>query len=318
MAGALLEVNGLSRYFTVGKRKTLKAVDGVSMRIYRGETLGLVGESGCGKSTLGRTVIGLYEPTAGTVRFDGMPVSPKRGSSLALRMQMIFQDPYTSLNPRMKISDILAEGIDNHRLVRSKAERSKRIAELLESVGLSEEHANRYPHEFSGGQRQRICIARALSVRPDFIIADEPISSLDVSIQAQVINLMRDLQDEMGLTYLFIAHDMSVVRCISNRIGVMYLGSLVELAESEALFAKPTHPYTQALLSAIPIPDPSEERGRHRIMLSGAVRSPIDMPPGCRFASRCQARTKLCDEREPELRELAPGHFCACHQSNCI
>ncbi|MDR2658130.1 MAG: ABC transporter ATP-binding protein [Oscillospiraceae bacterium] len=313
MAETLLEVSGLSRYFTVGKRKTLKAVDEVSMTMRRGETLGLVGESGCGKSTLGRTIIGLYEPTAGTVRFDGATVTAGRHRELALRMQMIFQDPYTSLNPRMKVSDILAEGIDNHRLARSTADRSQRIVDLLESVGLSQEHANRYPHEFSGGQRQRICIARALSVRPDFIIADEPISSLDVSIQAQVVNLLQDLQREMGLTYLFIAHDMSMVRCISDRIGVMYLGSLAELASSEDLFAKPLHPYTRALLSAIPIPDPKEERGRRRIMLKGAVRSPIDMPPGCKFASRCECRKDICLADAPRLREVEPGHFCACH-----
>ncbi|MDR1261852.1 MAG: ABC transporter ATP-binding protein [Oscillospiraceae bacterium] len=313
MAEALLEVSDLSRYFTVGNRKTLKAVDGVSMTMRRGETLGLVGESGCGKSTLGRTIIGLYEPTAGTVRFDGANVTAGRYRELALRMQMIFQDPYTSLNPRMKVSDILAEGIDNHRLARSTADRSKRIVDLLESVGLSQEHANRYPHEFSGGQRQRICIARALSVSPDFIIADEPISSLDVSIQAQVVNLLQDLQSEMGLTYLFIAHDMSMVRCISDRIGVMYLGSLVELAPSEDLFAKPLHPYTRALLSAIPIPDPKEERSRRRIMLKGTVHSPIDMPPGCKFALRCECRKDRCLADIPRLREVEPGHFCACH-----
>jgi oligopeptide transport system ATP-binding protein len=313
MADALLQVEGVSRYFTVNKKQTLKAVDDVSLTMKRGETLGLVGESGCGKSTLGRTIIGLYEPTAGTVRFDGIPVSAKHRRELALRMQMIFQDPYTSLNPRMKISDILAEGIDNHHLASGAADRTKRVADLLESVGLSEDHANRYPHEFSGGQRQRICIARALSVRPDFIIADEPISSLDVSIQAQVINLLQDLQKEMGLTYLFIAHDLSMVRCISDRIGVMYLGSLVELATSEALFAKPMHPYTRALLSAVPIPDPKAEQERHRIMLKGTVRSPIDMPPGCKFSSRCAECKQICRTETPKLIEVEQGHFCACH-----
>lgn len=316
MAEAILKVENLARHFVLGKNQVLKAVDGVSFTINKGETLGLVGESGCGKSTLGRTVIGLYPPTAGKILFDGIDVGGKKTAQqrteLSRRMQMIFQDPYTSLNPRMKVLDIIAEGIDNHHMAASRAERTRMVVELLRSVGLDEEHANRYPHEFSGGQRQRVGIARALSVNPDFIIADEPISALDVSIQAQVVNLLKSLQKKRNLTYLFIAHDLSMVKYISDRIGVMYLGNLVELAGSDELFANPLHPYTQALLSAIPLPDPRAERGRSRIVLEGSVNSPINLPDCCHFCGRCQSKTPECEREIPPLVEVKPGHFVAC------
>lgn len=316
MAEELVRIENLARHFAVGKDQLLKAVDGVSFSIHRGETFGLVGESGCGKSTLGRTIIGLYPPTQGRVLFDGVEVSARHNAReaamLSRRMQMIFQDPYTSLNPRMKVMDIVAEGIDNHHLAKNSAERTRMVVELLQSVGLDEEHANRYPHEFSGGQRQRVGIARALSVNPDFIIADEPISALDVSIQAQVINLLKSLQKSRNLTYLFIAHDLSMVKHISDRIGVMYLGNLVELATSDELFANPLHPYTQALLSAIPIPDPKVERKRERIVLQGSVKSPINLPDNCRFCTRCSQCTAECEMAVPPLREVKPGHFVAC------
>lgn len=313
----LIVVNNLARHFALGKRKVLKAVDGVSFAIRRGETFGLVGESGCGKSTLGRTIIGLYNCTKGNVIFDGKDItdykSPAERASLSRRMQMIFQDPYTSLNPRMKVMDIVAEGIDNHHLARNRDEREKMVIQLLESVGLNEGHANRYPHEFSGGQRQRVGIARALSVNPDFVIADEPISALDVSIQAQVVNLMKNLQKTRNLTYLFIAHDLSMVKYISDRIGVMYLGNLVEVADSGELFENPLHPYTQALLSAIPVPDPKVERQRSRIVLEGSVTSPINLPDTCRFSARCVQCCKECKNEVPLLKEVRPGHFVACH-----
>ena len=313
----LLEVRNLKRYFTVGKNQTLKAVDDVSFDIYRGETFGLVGESGCGKSTLGRTIIRLYGATGGTVRFDGTDVharlSAAQNRELSRRMQMIFQDPYASLNPRMKVMDIIAEGIDAHGLAKTPDERARMAVELLETVGLQEEHANRFPHEFSGGQRQRIGIARALAVGPDFVIADEPISALDVSIQAQIVNLLKSLQEQRGLTYLFIAHDLSMVKYISDRIGVMYLGSLVELAPSAELFDNPLHPYTQALLSAIPLPDPDLERGRDRVVLEGALPSPINLPDCCRFCSRCPRATERCRTGAPKLVEVSPGHWAACH-----
>ena len=282
MAEALVRIENVAQHFKVGKDQILKAVDGVSFSIRKGETFGLVGESGCGKSTLGRTIIGLYQATKGNVYFDGIDIGGhktlKQKNELSRRMQMIFQDPYTSLNPRMKIMDIVAEGIDNHHLARNSAERTRMVVELLNSVGLDEQHANRYPHEFSGGQRQRVGIARALSVNPDFVIADEPISALDVSIQAQVVNLLQSLQKSRKLTYLFIAHDLSMVKYISDRIGVMYLGNLMELTDSEELFNNPLHPYTQALLSAIPVPDPEAERQRERIVLEGSVTSPINLP----------------------------------------
>lgn len=315
MSEVLLQVRGLQRYFQVGKGQTLKAVDNVTLDIIRGETLGLVGESGCGKSTFGRTVIGLYEPSGGSVFYKGQELgggmSPVQKREYTRKMQMIFQDPYASLNPRMKVMDIVAEGMDAHNICRG-AERQKKVFELLETVGLSREHANRFPHEFSGGQRQRIGIARALAVNPEFIIADEAISALDVSIQAQVINLLQELQRARGLTYLFIAHDLSMVKHISDRIGVMYMGSLVELADSGSLFRHPRHPYTEALLSAIPVPDPDVERSRERIMLEGALPDPLRRKGGCRFASRCPKAAEQCREQIPEIKEVGPGHFAAC------
>ncbi|WP_313152953.1 ABC transporter ATP-binding protein [Lacrimispora sp.] len=314
----LLEVKHLKKYFKVGKNQVLKAVDDVSLDIYKGETLGLVGESGCGKSTFGRTVIQLYEPTDGRIVYDGQEINgclpAAERHRFTRKMQMIFQDPYASLNPRMKVIDIVAEGIDAHGIL-SGEERSKKVLELLETVGLSEEHANRFPHEFSGGQRQRVGIARALAVDPEFMICDEPISALDVSIQAQVINLLKELQEKRGLTYLFIAHDLSMVKHISDRIGVMYLGAMVELGDSESLFDTPLHPYTQALLSAIPIPDPDVEKSRSRIMLEGSLPNPVNLKEGCRFASRCPHAEQLCREKTPVMKEVLPGHFAACHKA---
>ncbi len=293
----LLEIKNLKQYFNVGKANEVKAVDGVSFDIYRGETLGLVGESGCGKSTTGRTIINLYNATSGEVLFNGENVHGKKSKSerkmFNRKMQMIFQDPYASLNPRLKVADIIAEGIDIHGLAKTKQERMERVYELLETVGLNREHANRYPHEFSGGQRQRIGIARALAVEPEFIIADEPISALDVSIQAQVVNLMKNLQKEKGLTYLFIAHDLSMVKYISDRIGVMYFGKLVELAPAEELYKNPLHPYTQSLLSAIPLPDPVSERTRRRISYDPAVH-------------------QYAENEALELREITKDHFVLC------
>lgn len=312
----LLDVKHLKKYFEVGKNQTLKAVDDVTLQIFKGETLGLVGESGCGKSTFGRTVIHLYEPTSGTVTFDGMKVdksmSRKQAHELTGRMQMIFQDPYASLNPRRKIMDIVGEGLDAHGLAKNRKDKEEQVVRLLETVGLQAEHADRFPHEFSGGQRQRVGIARALAVNPDFIVCDEPISALDVSIQAQVVNLLEELQEKRGLTYLFIAHDLSMVKHISDRIGVMYLGYLVELADSEELFNNPVHPYTKALLSAIPIPEPEIEKNRRRIMLEGTLPSPINLGNECKFASRCPYCADRCKSAQPPLKEIKPGHFVAC------
>lgn len=312
----LLDVQYLKKYFEVGKNQTLKAVDDVTLQIFKGETLGLVGESGCGKSTFGRTVIHLYEPTSGTVTFDGMKVdksmSRKQAHELTGRMQMIFQDPYASLNPRRKIMDIVGEGLDAHGLAKNRKDKEEQVVRLLETVGLQAEHADRFPHEFSGGQRQRVGIARALAVNPDFIVCDEPISALDVSIQAQVVNLLEELQEKRGLTYLFIAHDLSMVKHISDRIGVMYLGYLVELADSEELFNNPVHPYTKALLSAIPIPEPEIEKNRRRIMLEGTLPSPINLGNECKFASRCPYCADRCKSAQPPLKEIKPGHFVAC------
>lgn len=291
----LLEVKNLQKHFAVGKKNTIKAVDGVSFDIYKGETFGLVGESGCGKSTTGRTIIRLYDATGGEVKFNGEDVHGKKNKAELLKfnrkMQMIFQDPSSSLNPRMTVLDIIAEGLDVHKLVKNEAERKAKVEELLEAVGLNREHATRFPHEFSGGQRQRIGIARALAVDPEFIIADEPISALDVSIQAQVVNLLKKLQKERGLTYLFIAHDLSMVKYISDRIGVMYMGNLVELAESDELYNNPIHPYTKSLLSAIPLPDPRYERTRKRISYDPTVHG---------------------TDGDFELREIVPGHFVRC------
>ncbi|HZG88273.1 dipeptide ABC transporter ATP-binding protein [Paenibacillus sp.] len=316
MSANLLEVNNLTKFFNVGGGNTLKAVNDISFHLRKGETLGLVGESGCGKSTAGRTILRLYEPTNGQVKFEGQNIYDLRGSKLkALRrnMQMIFQDPYASLNPRMTVTDIIGEALDVHKLVGSRAERKKRVEELLDLVGLNPDHATRYPHEFSGGQRQRIGIARALAVDPKFIVADEPISALDVSIQAQVVNLMMRLQKQFGLTYLFIAHDLAMVKHISDRVAVMYLGKMVELTTSEELYANPMHPYTKALLSAIPIPDPEVEATRERIVLKGDIPSPINPPSGCHFRTRCPAATEKCAKEAPAFEEMKPGHWVACH-----
>jgi len=295
----LLEIRNLKQYFNVGKPNEVKAVDGISFDIYEGETLGLVGESGCGKSTTGRTIIRLYDATDGEVFYDGVNVHGKKSKeelkAFNHKMQMIFQDPYASLNPRMKVSDVIAEGIDIHGLAKTKEERMNKVVELLETVGLNKEHANRYPHEFSGGQRQRIGIARALAVDPDFIIADEPISALDVSIQAQVVNLMKKLQKEKGLTYLFIAHDLSMVKYISDRIGVMYFGKIVELAPADELYNHPKHPYTRSLLSAIPLPDPISERTRKRQTYDPKMHN-------------------YQESDSVELREVSPGHFVLCSE----
>jgi len=317
----LLEIKGLKKYFEMGNsffkknRQYLTAVDDVSFTIRKGETFGLVGESGCGKSTMGRSIIRLYNPTGGQIIFDGEDIThlpEKQLMPFRKRIQMIFQDPYACLNARMTVSEIIGEGIDTHKLLTGK-ERDDRIKDLLHRVGLKSEHASRYPHEFSGGQRQRIGIARALAVEPELIICDEPISALDVSIQAQVVNMLEDLQKEIGLTYLFIAHDLSMVKHISDRIGVMYLGKMMELCSSEKLYEKPLHPYTQALLSSIPIPDPKKTKESNRIVLEGDVKSPIDPPEGCRFHSRCRHKIDICTEVTPPLIEVEPEHFVACH-----
>jgi oligopeptide transport system ATP-binding protein len=314
-----LVVKDLKKYFPVrrgfwfGERAEVRAVDGVSFTIQRGETLGLVGESGCGKSTTARLILRLLEPTAGEVHFGTTAVfraSKEEMRQLRRKMQIVFQDPYSSLDPRMTVKEIVGEGLAIHRLAAGR-ERTERVAELLEMVGLGREHMERYPHEFSGGQRQRIGIARALAVRPELLIADEPVSALDVSIQAQVINLFEDLQQQLGLTYLFIAHDLRVVKHISDRVAVMYLGQIVELAASEELYRNPLHPYTQALLSAIPVVDPRNKR--QRIFLEGDPPSPVQIPAGCRFHPRCPKRFERCDAEEPVLREVSPGHWVSCH-----
>ena len=315
---ALLQVKDLKKHFSIGRGAMLKAVDGISLEINKGETFGLVGESGCGKSTAGRTLIRLYEPSGGQIVYGGKDISRVTGDeakTLKRKMQMIFQDPQASLNPRMVVSDIIAEGIDIHGLARNKRERLERVHELLDTVGLSKEHANRYPHEFSGGQRQRLGVARALAVDPEFIVADEPVSALDVSIQAQVINLMRRLQEERSLTYLFISHDLSVVKYTSDRVGVMYLGQLVEMAYSDELYENPLHPYTRSLLSAVPVPDPDYELERERIVLQGDLPSPVNPPSGCRFRTRCPQAVEAAAYAEPEWREVKPSHWvqaCPC------
>jgi len=306
---------GLKKYFNVGNKAVLKAVDNVSFYINEGETLGLVGESGCGKSTAGRTIIKLYEPTAGKIIFDGEDISKLKGKAIknyTKKAQMIFQDPYASLNPRMTVGDIIGEGIDIHKLYSGK-DRTDKIYEMLRTVGLNQEHASRFPHEFSGGQRQRIGIARALAIEPKFIVCDEPISALDVSIQAQVINLLMKLQSEKHLTYLFIAHDLSMVKHISDRVVVMYLGSMMELAKSSELYSDPLHPYTQALMSAIPIADPNVEKKRERIILEGDVPSPINPPSGCKFRTRCKYAKDICAKETPKFREIGSNHYVACH-----
>lgn len=318
----LLQVENLKKYFesTSGilntHKSSLKAVDDVSLHIFKGETLGLVGESGCGKTTIGRTIVKLYESSGGKILYAGKDITKLSETQMLpyrKRMQMIFQDPYASLNSRMTVGDIIGESIDIHKIATGN-ERTKLVQELLHKVGLNAEHVNRYPHEFSGGQRQRIGIARSLAVQPEFIVCDEPISALDVSIQAQIINLLEDLQDELGLTYLFIAHDLSMVKHISNRVGVMYLGKLVELAPSRDLYIKPLHPYTKALLSAIPVPDPEVAHKKQRIVLEGDVPSPMNPPSGCRFRTRCKFAKEICSESTPVMEELAVGHFVACHR----
>ncbi|MGC9311841.1 MAG: ABC transporter ATP-binding protein [Sediminispirochaetaceae bacterium] len=311
----LVEVRNLKKYFHLSQGKVLKAVDGVSFAIRKGETLGLVGESGCGKSTTGRTVIKIYDPTDGSIFFDGKDITRnnhREYKQFTREAQIIFQDPYASLDSRMTTGEIIGEGIEVHNLL-PKRERTARIHELLNIVGLNKEHINRFPHEFSGGQRQRIGIARALAIEPKFIVCDEPISALDVSIQAQVVNLLMKLQREFGLTYLFIAHDLSMIKHISDKVAVMYLGSIVEITLSQELYKNPLHPYTQSLLSAIPIADPVVSRSRQRILLEGDVPSPIDTPPGCKFRNRCRYAEKVCGEIQPELKEVEDGHFVACH-----
>ncbi len=347
----LLEIQNLKQYFPVAsgklfEKKVVKAVDDVSFYINKGETLGLVGESGCGKTTTGRTLLRLYEPTSGRIIYDGttifdsgdLPLRDESGNPVIgedgkpvygkktkvdmlpyrRKMQIVFQDPYASLDPRMTVGDIVGEAIDIHKLAANRKERQERIIRMLERVGLNSEHANRYPHEFSGGQRQRVGIARALAVDPEFIVCDEPVSALDVSIQAQVVNMFEELQSEMGLTYLFIAHDLSIVKHISNRIGVMYLGKMVELADSYELTFHSVHPYTKSLISAIPIADPETSRKSKRIVLSGDVPSPVNPPSGCHFRTRCPYATELCAQQDPEWREVSKGHYAACHHLDKI
>jgi len=319
----LVEVKNLKEYFNINvgmfKSKPLKAVDDVSFAIKKGETLGLVGESGCGKTTVGRTLLHLYKPTGGEIVYNGKAIKTKEDiNEFRKKATMVFQDPYSSLNPRMTVSDIIGEPLDVHRMYSGRAARQERILELMDQVGLNSEHASRYAHEFSGGQRQRIGIARALALKPDFIVCDEPVSALDVSIQAQVINMFDELQEKMGLTYLFIAHDILVVRHISDRIAVMYLGKMVELAGAAEIYERPLHPYTRSLMSAVPQPDPKIARANKRIVLSGDIPSPLNAPSGCPFRTRCPHAAEVCAQSMPELKEAAPGHFVACHRVNEI
>jgi len=317
----LVDVRHLKQYFNINvgplRSKPLKAVDDVSFAIRRGETLGLVGESGCGKTTVGRSILHLYQPTGGEVEFDGRLIKSREDiNELRKKATMVFQDPYSSLNPRMTVSDIIGEPLDIHRMYKNRKEREERILELMDRVGLNSEHASRYAHEFSGGQRQRIGIARALALQPEFIVCDEPVSALDVSIQAQVINMFVELQEQMGLTYLFIAHDILVVRHISDRIAVMYLGKMVELADADVIYDQPLHPYTRSLMSAVPQPDPKVARANKRIVLSGDIPSPLNAPSGCPFRTRCPHAAPCCAESMPEFKEVERGHFVACHRVN--
>ena len=323
MADTLVEVRNLKEYFNIATgaftTRPLKAVDDVSFSIHRGETLGLVGESGCGKTTVGRTLLHLYKPTAGQIFFDGKEVKTKKDVlEYRRKSAMVFQDPYSSLNPRMTVADIIGEPLDVHKMYADKKEREEKILDLMAKVGLNSEHANRYAHEFSGGQRQRIGIARAMAMNPQFVVCDEPVSALDVSIQAQVINMFDELQEQMGLTYLFIAHDLLVVRHISDRIAVMYLGKMVELADATEIYDHPLHPYTKCLMSAVPLPDPQKARENHRIVLSGDIPSPLNAPSGCPFRTRCPYATEVCAASMPEFKEVQSGHFVACHRINEI
>ena len=319
----LVEVKHLKEYFNINtglfSSKPLKAVDDVSFAIRRGETLGLVGESGCGKTTVGRTLLHLYKPTAGEIWFDGKQIVTKKDiAEYREKTAMVFQDPYSSLNPRMTVADIIGEPLDVHKMYSNEKERKERILELMAQVGLNSEHANRYAHEFSGGQRQRIGIARALSMKPQFVVCDEPVSALDVSIQAQVINMFDELQDKMGLTYLFIAHDLLVVRHISDRIAVMYLGKMVELADAREIYDHPLHPYTRSLMSAVPLPDPKMARENKRIVLTGDIPSPLNAPSGCPFRTRCPYASDICAQSMPEFKDVGGGHFVACHNLDKI
>ena len=316
----LIEVKDLKKYFDINTgmftTRPLKAVDGVSFTIHRGETLGLVGESGCGKTTVGRTLLHLYTPTSGQIIYDGKEIKTKADiHEFRKKATMVFQDPYSSLNPRMTVSDIIAEPLDIHKLYKDEEERRQKVLELMAHVGLNSEHASRYAHEFSGGQRQRIGIARSLAVNPEFIVCDEPVSALDVSIQAQVINMFGELQEKLGLTYLFIAHDLLVVRHISNRIAVMYLGKMVELTDAVTIYERPMHPYSKALMSAVPMPDPKIARENHRIPLTGDIPSPLNAPSGCPFRTRCAHACERCAAETPAFRELEKGHFVACHRA---
>ena len=323
MSENLVEVKNLKEYFNIStgmfRSKPLKAVDDVSFAIRKGETLGLVGESGCGKTTVGRTLLHLYKPTAGEIWFNGKQIVTKADiHDYRRKTAMVFQDPYSSLNPRMTVSDIIAEPMDVHKLYQNKKERQERVLELMAKVGLNSEHANRYAHEFSGGQRQRIGIARSLATSPEFVVCDEPVSALDVSIQAQVINMFDELQQEMGLTYLFIAHDLLVVRHISDRIAVMYLGKMVEMADANEIYNRPLHPYSKSLMSAVPLPDPKKARENQRIVLSGDIPSPLNAPSGCPFRTRCPYATEQCALEMPEFKEISSGHFVACHHVDQI
>jgi oligopeptide transport system ATP-binding protein len=317
-SNVLVELKNLDKFFTVGKNKQLKAVEDVNLKIYKGETFGLVGESGCGKTTCGRTVVKLYEPTNGEILYENQNIKKLKGKELKKfrkNVQMIFQDPYVSLDSKMTIGDIIAEGMRVHFPKLKEDEVQEKVTELLRTVGLNAEHSARFPHELSGGQRQRIGIARALAVEPEFIVCDEPISALDVSIQAQIVNLLIKLQKDFDLTYLFISHDLSMVKHISDRIGVMYLGSLVEVADSVNLYARPLHPYTKALLSAIPVPDPNIDTSK-RVKLKGEIPSPIDAPKGCKFSTRCPYAKDICKNERPVLKEIEEGHIVSCHLYN--